>query len=50
MLVNYTNEVFEEWYDRSGRNYKLEKDELLKAGTEHVFKYWENLKRSNTVD
>lgn len=40
MLANYTNEVFEEWYDKSGKYSKLGKDKLFEGGMEYVFKHW----------
>ena len=42
MLVNYTNEVFEEWYDKSGKYAKMGKENLLNGGMEFVFKHWKN--------
>ena len=42
MLVNYTNEVFEQWYDTSGKYSKMGKEELLKGGMQDIFKYWKN--------
>ena len=42
MLVNYTKEVFEKWYESSGKYSKLGKDNLLNGGMEFVFKHWKN--------
>lgn len=42
MLVDYTNEVFEKWYDISGKYLKTRKEELLSGGMNFVFKHWKN--------
>jgi hypothetical protein len=44
MLDNYTNEVFENWYENNGENINIEKNELLKGGRKDVFKFWKEFK------
>jgi len=42
MLVNYTKDVFEEWYDGRRKYAKLGKENLLDGGRLLVFRHWKN--------
>jgi hypothetical protein len=42
MLVNYTKEVFDEWYDGRRKYAKIDKEKLLEGGRDFVFRYWKN--------
>jgi len=44
MLVSYSKEIFEKWYDDSGKYSKIGKEKLFEGGLEYFFKHWINFK------